>query len=297
MIEIKDGTLKYLNGNGIFDINLKIRKGEVFGLVGPNESGKTTIARLLMGFCHPSKGSFRIGGFNCSSQTAPIQKLLGYVPEEASFFENMKIKEYLNFMGRLRGKESEKALQRKEILLEKFDLDQNERVEQLSNDARQKLSIVTAFIHDPSVYLLDEPTKYLDASMQGRFIDLMLEEKKAGKTIFVTSHVFEEVERICDTIAVLKNGKIIEKDNVINIKAKESKAYLVKFAAPPNIEELIRYGCKLRQFSEVDYEIYVKGDRIDLLTKLLSREKILVFNSITQTIEDSLRGHYRKEGK
>ncbi|MGL4606934.1 MAG: ABC transporter ATP-binding protein [Eubacteriaceae bacterium] len=297
MIDVNGISLKCPNGKGVFDLNFRVKRGEAFGCIGPNGAGKTEIIQILMGFVRPNTGTAKISGLNCTNQASAIQRITGYVPSEPAFFERMKVKEYLKFIGQLRGKNSQKHLKRMESLIEQFELEKGSRIDQLSNDMLQKLSIVTAFMDEPKVYLLDEPTKYLDASMQTRFIDLILEEKKNGKTLFMTSHIFEEIERVCDTVAILKDGKVIEKDSVINIKAKETKAYLVKFASPPDLHNLTHYGFEIKQFSENDVQIFAQGDRIDLLVKVLSHEKILAFNSITQTIEDNLRLHYQKGGK
>ena len=297
MIEVKDATLKYSNGKGIFDLNFNVKKGEVFGCIGPNGAGKTTTFRMLMGFCRPNKGVATIGGFNCAKQTASIQKIVGYIPGEISFFEGMRINEFLNFMTQLRGTKTKNNQKLRESLIERFELDTRGKIDRLSKEMKQKLAIVTAFMHDPELLLLDEPTSGLDPLMQTRFVDLILMEKKRGKTILMSSHMFEEVERTCDRVGILKDGRIIEQDDIIKLKAAETKSYLVKFGAPPNLEELKKYGFDFKQFAEKDFEIYAPGDQIDLLVKALSHEKVLVLNSNTQTLEEIFLKHYSKEAK
>lgn len=297
MIEVKDATLKYSNGKGIFDLNFNVKKGEAFGYIGPNGSGKTTTFRMLMGFSRPNKGVATIGGFNCAKQTASIQKIVGYVPGEISFFEGMRINEFLNFMTQLRGTKTKNNQKLRESLIERFELDTRGKIDRLSKGMKQKLAIVTAFMHDPDILLLDEPTSGLDPLMQTRFVDLILTEKKRGKTILMSSHMFEEVERTCDRVGIIKDGRIIEQDDIIKLKAAETKSYLVKFGAPPNLEELKKYGFGFKQFAEKDFEIFSPGDQIDLLVKVLSHEKVLVLNSNTQTLEEIFLKHYSKEAK
>lgn len=297
MIEAKATTLKYSNGKGIFDLNFKVEKGEVYGYIGPNGAGKTTTIRMLMGFSRPNKGFATIAGFNCAKQTASIQQILGYIPGEISFFEGMRVNEFLNFMTRMRGTKTAKDQKLRESLIERFELDTRGKIEHMSKEMKQKLAIVTAFMHDPSIFILDEPTSGLDPLMQTRFVDLILEEKKHGKTIFMSSHMFEEVERTCDRVGIIKEGRIIEQNDIIRLKSSETKSYLVKFGAPPNLEELKRYGFGFKQFTEKDFEIFSPGDRIDLLVKVLSLEKVIVFNSNTQILEEIFLKYYGKEAK
>jgi len=294
MIAVKDATLKYSKGKGIFDLNFKVKKGEVFGYMGPDGAGKTTTISMLVGFSRLNKGVATIAGLNCAKQAATIQKNLGYVPGELSFFENMRVNEFLNFMTHLRGK-TQKNQKLRESLIERFELETRGKIERLSIGMKQKLAIVTAFMHDPELLLLDEPTSGLDPRMQTRFVDLILEEKKRGKTILIASQKFEEIERTCDRVGIIKEGRIVEQNDAIKLKSAETKSYLVKFGAPPNLEELKRYGFGLKQFAENNYEITAHGDHIDLLVKVLSKEKVLVLNSNAQTLEEIFLKYYGKE--
>lgn len=295
MIAVKDATLKYSNGKGIFDLNFKVKKGEVFGYMGPDGAGKTATISMLMGFTRLNKGIATIAGLNCAKKAATIQKNLGYVPGELSFFEDMRVNEFLNFMTHMRGKKNQKNQKTRESLIERFELETRGKIERLSIGMKQKLAIVTAFMHDPELLLLDEPTSGLDPKMQTRFVDLILEEKKRGKTILIASQKFGEIERTCDRVAVIKDGRIVEQNDAIKLKSAEIKSYLVKFGAPPNLEELKRYGFGFKQFAENNYEITVAGDHIDLLVKVLSKEKVLVLNSNAQTLEEIFLKYYGKE--
>lgn len=297
MIAVKDVTLKYSHGKGIFDLNFKVEKGEVFGYIGPNGAGKTTTIHMLMGFSRPNKGMATIAGFNCAKQSASIQKNLGYIPDELSFFESMRVTEFLNFMTRLRGTKTQKNQKIRESLIERFELETQEKIERLSQEMKQKLAIVTAFMHDPDLLLLDEPTKNLDPLMRTRFVDLILEEKKRGKTILMSSQKFEEIERTCDCVGIIKEGRIIEQNDILKLKSAETKSYFVKFGAPPHLEELKRYGFRIKECAENNFEIISHGDQIDLLVKVLAREKVLVFNSNAQTLEEIFVNYYGKEAE
>ncbi|AFA48394.1 ATP-binding cassette domain-containing protein [Acetobacterium woodii] len=295
MIEINDVTFKYSNTKGIFNLNLKIEKGEVFGYVGPNESGKTTTIRMLMGFIRAGKGSAKIDGLNCFFKAAAIQRYLGYVPEDITLFENMRVKEYLNFVNQMRGSYSSQETRLRDELIERFEVETRGKIESLSTGMKKRLAIVAALMHDPQTLVLDEPTSGLDPLMQSRLLDLIVEEKRRGKTVLLSTHRFEEVERTCDRVGVLKEGHLVEDLDIVSLRAEETKAYLVKFAAPPNLEQIKKYGFEYQQFSQSDFEIFSSGDRIDVLMKVLSHEKVLVFNSKNQSLEEIFQKHYRKE--
>lgn len=297
MIELKDVTLKYSSTKGIFNLNFSVEKGQVFGYVGPNDAGKTTTIRMLMGLIRAGRGSATIDGLNCFSRASAIQKNTGYVPEDVALFENMRVKEYLNFVTQMRGIFGQKNTRLRDMLIERFEVETRGKIENMSSGMKKRLTIVTALMHDPQTLVLDEPTSGLDPLMQSRFLDLILEEKRRGKTVLLSTHKFEEVERTCDRVGVLREGRLVENMDIVSLRAEETKAYLVKFAAPPNLEQIKKYGFGYQQFSQSDYEIFSPGDRIDVLMKVLSHEKVLVFNSKNQSLEEIFQQHYKKEIK
>ncbi len=297
MIEVQDLTIKYPSGKGIFDLNFKVKKGEAFGYIGPKGSGKTTTIRGIMGFNRPSKGVVKINDLNAYTKAARIHENLGYVPRETIFFEGMRIKSYLKFMIRLRGINPTDVEEKKNSLLDRFELEANDKIDRLTLEERKKLAIVNAFLHDPEILIMDEPFLNLNPAMQTRLVDLIIEEKRRERSFLLTSKLFSEVERTCDRVALLRDGYLIEKDDVIALKSKEIKSYLVKFADKPNLDQLKKYGFKYKMINGRNFEIYVPGDRIDLLIKILSHEKILVLNSNTQILEEVFSDLYKRNGK
>lgn len=211
VIEIENLTRDYGRGKGIFDVTFSVEEGEVFGFLGPNGAGKTTTIRHLMGFIQSKSGSCRIHGMDCWKESAKIQKSLGYIPGEITFFDDMTGTEFLRFLSRYRGLAD---LSRQKELLERFELDPQCRIRKMSKGMKQKIGIVAAFMHDPDILILDEPTSGLDPLMQNRFIDLIAQEKARGKTILLSSHIFEEVERTCDRIGIIRSGKLVTVDGV-----------------------------------------------------------------------------------
>lgn len=224
MIEIKHLTRNYGNNKGVFDLSIKINEGEVFGFLGPNGAGKTTTIRHLMGFIRTNQGKCTIDGYDCWREADKIQKEVGYVPGEMTFFDEMTGYEYLLFIQKYRGLNE---VNRKEELIKRFELNPSGKIKKMSKGMKQKIGIVAALMHDPKIIILDEPTSGLDPLMQNRFIDLIKEEKEKGKTILLSSHIFEEVERTCDRIGIIKNGRLVALDTTEELRKKHLKTYVV----------------------------------------------------------------------
>ncbi len=224
MIEVEKLTRDYGAGKGVFDLSFSVEKGEAFGFLGPNGAGKTTTIRHLMGFLKCRSGSCRIGGRDCWKERDEIQRRLGYIPGEISFFEDMTGTEFLRF---LRWYRNVGVLSREKELLEYFELNPDTKIRKMSKGMKQKLGITAALMHDPAILILDEPTSGLDPLMQSRFIELMQREKQRGKTILLSSHMFEEVERTCDTIGIIRQGKLAEVDSVENLRKRHVRSYTV----------------------------------------------------------------------
>lgn len=229
VINVRNLTRDYGAGKGIFDVSIQVKKGEVFGFLGPNGAGKTTTIRHLMGFIKPKAGNCQIGGLDCWKHRDEIQKSLGYIPGEISFFDDMSGKEFLKFVSDYRNAGKDNRIQE---MLERFELDPKGKMKKMSKGMKQKIGIVAAFMHDPDILILDEPTSGLDPLMQNRFIELIAEEKKRGKTILLSSHMFEEVERTCDRIGIIRNGKTVTVDSVETLRERHMHTYTVHLDSP-----------------------------------------------------------------
>lgn len=226
-IEICHLTHDYGSHKGVFDLSLAIEKGEVFGFLGPNGAGKTTTIRHLMGFIKADQGQCRINGLDCWSQSNIIQKNVGYIPGEISYFDDMSGLQYLCFIAGYRGM---KSVERRDELIKFFAVDLKAKIKKMSKGMKQKIGIIAAFMHDPSIIILDEPTSGLDPLMQNRFIELIKNEQSKGKTILMSSHIFEEVERTCDRIGIIKDGKLAALDSTANLKQKHVHSFVVTLA-------------------------------------------------------------------
>ncbi len=222
-ITIENLVRDYGGGKGVFDISFHVNQGEAFGFLGPNGAGKTTTIRHLMGFLKPQSGKCTIDGLDCWSQRDKVQAKLGYIPGEISFFDDMSGTEFLKFIAEYR----KLGTNRKEELLERFELDPKNKIKKMSKGMKQKLGIVAAFMHDPDILILDEPTSGLDPLMQSRFVNLVSEEKEHGKTVLMSSHMFEEVERTCDRIGIIRKGKMIAVDSAVTLHERHTRSYTV----------------------------------------------------------------------
>jgi ABC-2 type transport system ATP-binding protein len=226
-IVIENLTRDYGDNRGVFDISFSVAEGESFGYLGPNGAGKTTTIRHLMGFIKAKSGSCKIDDLDCWHDSALIQRRLGYIPGEISFFDDMDGADFLKFIARYRGDDSTNRVKK---LLDRFELVPKGKIKKMSKGMKQKIGIIAAFMHDPDILILDEPTSGLDPLMQNRFTDLVEEEKERGKTILMSSHVFEEVERTCKRVGIIKQGKLVAVDSVEALKASQKKKYTVTFA-------------------------------------------------------------------
>lgn len=229
VLQIDHLTCNYGDGKGIFDVTFSIGEGEVFGFLGPNGAGKTTTIRHLMGFIRPKQGYCRISGKDCWNARAEIQQNLGYIPGEINFFDDMSGQEFLRFITRYR---QIPAKNRQKELLERFALNPKGKIRKMSKGMKQKLGIVAAFMHDPQILVLDEPTSGLDPLMQQLFIQLIAEEKTRGKTILLSSHIFEEVERTCDRIGMIRQGRMVAIDSIDTLRSRHLRTYTVQLDTP-----------------------------------------------------------------
>lgn len=226
VIEISHITKDYGQGRGVFDVSFSVNQGEVLGFLGPNGAGKTTTIRQLMGFIKPDSGTLTIQGLDCFKDTDKIQQKLGYLPGEIAFMDSMNGMEFIRFVAKMK---KMKNMGRANELMQMFELDPTGKLKKMSKGMKQKIGIVCAFMQDAEILILDEPTSGLDPLMQNRFVELILSEKKKGKTILMSSHMFEEIERTCDRTAIIRDGKLVAVEEIEKLKEGRKKIVEVTF--------------------------------------------------------------------
>ena len=204
-IETEGLTKDYGNGRGIFDLDLTVKDGEVFGFLGPNGAGKTTTIRLLMGLIHATRGSARIFGLDCERDAVAVKRKVGYCPGELPQFGGWRGAEIVAYIAGLRGDVEDASIK---ALAEQLDLDLGRKYREYSHGNKQKLALVLAFMHKPSLVILDEPTTGLDPLHQQEFYAIVRDARAAGATVFVSSHVLSEVEHICDRVGIVREGRL-----------------------------------------------------------------------------------------
>lgn len=291
IIEIKDLTKDYGNNKGIFDVNLTVKKGEVFGFLGPNGAGKTTTIRHLMGFVHSDKGKCLINGIDCSKESDKIQERLGYLPGEIAFMDDMTGIEFIHFIADMKGiKDFNKALE----LIKMFELDPKGKIKKMSKGMKQKIGIVCAFMGNPDILILDEPTSGLDPLMQNRFAELILSEKEKGKTIFMSSHIFDEIEKTCDRTAIIKDGHVVAVENMKTLSNSKHKSYVITFLNDEMAKEFSKENLKIKEVIGNVVTVSVKGD-INPLIKALSKYSVTSLDVKTESLEELFMHFYGGE--
>ena len=292
MIEIKNLTKSYGTNKGVFNLDLTVQKGEVFGFLGPNGAGKTTTIRHLLGFITPDNGTVKIAGKDCFKEAHTIQKDLGYIAGEIAFFNHMKGAEFLHFIAKMRALSN---LDKMHSLIEFLELDIHVKIRKMSKGMKQKLGIVAALMHDPKILILDEPTSGLDPLMQNKFVELIKREKKQGKTILMSSHNFEEIERTCDRALIIKNGKKMALSNIKDLKNVERKIFYVALQNTKDKDIILKSDLKIIKQNHTDFEIEVSGN-LDYFIDVLSTCKIKSLDIKKQQLEQVFMDYYKEGG-
>ena len=214
IIEVNNITKDYGDNKGVFDLSFNVQKGEIMGFLGPNGAGKTTTIRTLLGFIKPDKGSVEVNGLDPFFNSKIINTNLGYLPGENTLMDDMKGDEFINFIAKMKGVEDFARINQ---LKEMFELNASGRIKKMSKGMKQKIAIICAFMNYPDILILDEPTSGLDPLMQNKFIELILEEKKRGATILMSSHIFEEIEKTCDRSVIIKEGRLVLNEKISSL--------------------------------------------------------------------------------
>ncbi|MBC7231681.1 MAG: ABC transporter ATP-binding protein [Chloroflexi bacterium] len=207
VIEANHLTKYYGKARGIIDVSFQVEEGEIFGFIGPNGAGKSTTIRLFLSLIYPTSGSATIFGKDCIKYGPELRKEIGYLPSDVFYYERMRVIDLLKYSASFYHKDCTKRMHE---LAELMELDLYRRIEDLSYGNKKKVGIVQGLLHQPKLLFLDEPTAGLDPLMQRKFFQLIREENQRGVTIFFSSHILSEVQRLCNRVGIIKEGRIIE---------------------------------------------------------------------------------------
>lgn len=296
MIEVKNLTKDFGFSRGVFDISFEVKEGEVYGFLGPNGAGKTTTIRMLMGFSQPDKGIATINDSDCWKNYYDILSEVGYIPGEVALPEGLSGLEFIEMMRKMKHADDSRIT----FLLEMFELNPNQNMKKMSIGDKRKLAIVSAFMSDPNILILDEPTSGLDPIMQNKFIELIKSEKKRGKTILLSTHIFEEVDACCDRLSIIKEGRIISTIDTDVIRNNENKVYKIEFLQDEDFNQFMKSDMNIVYSNKGKRKVRVaiNDKEINQLIKTISTYQIKYFSESQFTLEDYFLKYYKdKEGE
>ena len=266
IIEVNNLTKYYGKSRGIIDVSFKEEEGEIFGFIGPNGAGKSITIRLLLSLIHPTSGSAKVFGKDVTKLGPEIRRDIGYLPWEVYYYEGMKVKDLLKYSASFYGHD---CTQRIKELSDIMELEQNRRISDLSYGNKKKVGIVQGLLHSPKLLFLDEPTAGLDPLMQRKFFDLIRQENARGVTVFFSSHILGEVQRMCTRVGIIREGKIVEISDIRSLQQNNYKKVHVT-AEGLNPASFDLPGVTNLQTEDSTIHFFFKGDINTVLQKVSS---------------------------
>lgn len=291
VIEINNLTKTYGKARGIKDISFHVEEGEIFGFIGPNGAGKSTTIRTILSLIYPTSGSAKIFGKDCIEFAPEIAKEIGYLPSEVFYYDNMKVIDLLNYSASFYKKDCKKRMNE---LIEIMNLDVTKKIDDLSLGNKKKVGIVQGLLHEPKLIILDEPTSGLDPLMQQRFFDLLLEENKKGATILFSSHILSEVQRLCDRVAIIKEGEIVTVEKISSLKENNYKKVKIEVSNELDSEFFNITGVSDLKMKDNTISFLFKGDINTVMRKIAAIDIINLWVE-EPDLEEIFMHYYEKE--
>jgi ABC-2 type transport system ATP-binding protein len=285
-------TKSYGKARGITDVDLEVRSGEVFGFLGPNGAGKTTTIRTMLDLIRPTSGTATVLGLDSRADSLEIRSRVGYLPGELEIYETMTVAEVLRFLTALR---DGNGSTRVDELVARFEVDPTRKIKDLSTGNKQKVGIIQAFAHNPELLILDEPTTGLDPLMQQQVYELIDEAHEQGRTVFLSSHVLPEVERIAQRVGIIRHGELIEVASVDDLKERAVRAIEVRFGdtePAPGVLEAVDNVLSVERRRTI-IQIRLEGS-MDALIKALAPYEVVTLRSHEADLEEVFLDLYRE---
>lgn len=288
ILEVKGLTKKFGKFTALENIHLTVNEGEIYGFIGPNGAGKSTTIRVLLGMLKPTEGEVKIFGMDAWKDAVDIHKRVAYVPGDANLWPNLTGGEVIDLFLKMKGNENNG---KRKVLIERFGLDPTKKCRTYSKGNRQKIALIAAFASDADLYILDEPTSGLDPLMERLFQECVMEVKAAGKSVLLSSHILSEVEKLCDKVAIIRQGKIIETGTLSELRhLTRSNIVLQTKESIPNLHEMKGVYNLLSKDSELSFQ--VDTEEIDSVIRYISQFGIIKLESAPPTLEDLFMRHY-----
>jgi len=288
LLKVTDLTKRFGRFTALDGVDLEVNKGEVYGFIGPNGAGKSTTIRVLLGILKATEGEVTIFGKDAWKDAVEIHKRIAYVPGDLNLWPNLTGGEVIDLFVKLRGGNNKN---RREELIRKFDLDPTKKCRTYSKGNRQKVALVAAFSSDSDLYILDEPTSGLDPLMERVFQDCVMEAKEAGKSVLLSSHILSEVERLCDKVGIIRQGKIIESGTLNETRHLTRTSLHVETKQPITDLNTLK-GVHEIEEQEHALSFQVDTEELDNVMKHITPFGIVKLESAPPTLEDLFMRHY-----
>jgi beta-exotoxin I transport system ATP-binding protein len=293
VIETEDLSKRYGDARGIEGVSMSVEAGEVFGFLGPNGAGKTTTIRTLLDLLHPTSGSARLFGLDSRRESLAIRARLGNLPGDFSYDPRLTGRELVSFLAEIRGVRN---LGRTMQLAERFHADLERPLGELSRGSRQTIGLIQAFFHSPELLILDEPTGGLDPLMQEEFLDLVREEREHGASVFLSSHELDEVQRVCDRVGIIRNGRLVAVEKVAELIGRAYRHVSLEFDRPVDASEFRRLGGVSELVAAGNgISFRAEGD-LDEVVKAAARHTVRDLQVTEPTLDEIFLTYYAKDG-
>ncbi len=293
VIQTRKLTKSYGKARGIIEVDLSVKKGEVFGFLGPNGAGKSTTIRTLLDYIRPTSGSSLVNGMDPTKEGARVRRSVGYLPSDFGTYRSMTARDYLKTLLAMMRHTGPNRI---EELSERMQLDLSRKIKDFSRGNRQKVGVISAFMHEPDLVILDEPTTGLDPLMQQEFYKIVLEEKEKGRTVFLSSHILAEVEYICDRVGIIKEGKLIVVERMSAFKSKTGKIMNVEFDRPVDLKTFSSIpGVTNLKKGQGNVIVMIVASDIDAVIKEIAMHTVVDLTYDEVSLEDLFLKYYGKE--
>ena len=282
----------YGAGRGLFELDLEVNRGEVFGFLGPNGAGKSTTMRLLLGLIRPTAGTAQVLGLDVVGDSLEARRRIGFLPGDLALYPRLTGRQLLDFLAALRGGTDQRY---RDALIERFGAEVDRPVRELSTGNRQKLGLVQAFMHRPELLILDEPISGLDPLVQQSFHALLREVSAAGATVLLSSHTLGEVERVTDRLAILRRGRLVVVDSIENLRGVATQRLDIEFATPVPVDEFKALPSVIDATVEGTTLTVSFEGAADPVIKLAAVHEVRAIRPREDDLEDIFLRYYRDE--